>query len=124
MTERSAQLSGLRQRIPTAIALAVLLVFDLFALPPIATLLLIALVLLVGAWEWSAFLQTVRPMRIAYVAMIAFGVLVFDPRALAPFELDLLLVTSAIWWLAAFAWIVFAPAKFSPAPPRSPACSP
>jgi len=114
MTDPAVRPSGLRQRIPTAIALAILLLLDLFALPPIATLLLIAIVLLGGAWEWSAFLNTVRPMRIAYVAIIAFGVLVFDPRALAPFELDALLVTSAVWWLVAFAWIIFAPSKSSP----------
>ena len=65
MTDPAVRPSGLRQRIPTAIALAILLLLDLFALPPIATLLLIAIVLLGGAWEWSAFLNTVRPMRIA-----------------------------------------------------------
>jgi hypothetical protein len=89
-------------------------------------LLLIALVLLVGAWEWSAFLQT-RATDADRVRRDdrGFGVLVFDPRALAPFELDLLLVTSAIWWLAAFAWIVpRAGRNLARCSPRSPACSP
>lgn len=105
---------GLRQRIPTAIVLAVLLLLDLFALPPLATLLLIAIVLLGGAWEWSAFLNTVRPMRIAYVALIGFGLLIFDPRTLEPFELDLLLMVSGVWWVIAFGWIAVAPSKPSP----------
>lgn len=114
MSAPNAAPSGLRQRVPTAIVLALVLLLDLFALPSIATLVLIFAVLVGGAWEWSAFLQTVRPMRVIYVALVAFGMLVFDPRGLESFELDALLVVGSIWWLVPFAWIVFAPQRASP----------
>ena len=44
--------SGLRQRVPTALALLAALCVVLFAMPPGATLVLIAVAFLWGAWEW------------------------------------------------------------------------
>jgi phosphatidate cytidylyltransferase len=105
--------SGLRQRVPTAIVLAALLLLDLFALPPIATLMLIAVVLIGGAWEWSAFVHASPRVRALYVLVVALAVVACDPVRVDPDALQKLLWCAAIWWLVAFFWIVFAPARTS-----------
>jgi CDP-diglyceride synthetase len=62
--------SELRQRVVTAIALMAIVVVALFALPAFATWALIALAILGGAWEWSAFLHPHRQtVRVAYVCL-------------------------------------------------------
>ena len=89
--------SGLRQRVPTAIVLAALLLLDLFALPPIATLLLIAAVLIGGAWEWSAFVHASPRVRALYVLVVALAVVACDPVRVDPDALQKLLWCAAIW---------------------------
>jgi len=60
--------SGLRQRVPTALVMLALVCLVLFALPSAATLVLILIAFLFGAWEWSAFVApTRRGIRAAFV---------------------------------------------------------
>ena len=47
----------LRKRVLTAVVLAVALLVVLLVLPPVATVVVITAIVLLGAWEWSAFLQ-------------------------------------------------------------------
>ena len=47
-----------RSRILTALALTALLVVSIIYCPPRITTVIFALILLIGAWEWSAFLRT------------------------------------------------------------------
>ena len=47
----------LRKRVLTAVVLAVGLLVVLLGLPPAATVIVITAIVLIGAWEWSAFLQ-------------------------------------------------------------------
>lgn len=106
---------SLRQRITTAVILGVLLLFVLLVLPAWATLVLLTVLLLVGAWEWSAFLRPgARWMRYAYVALVAVLLpLVFVITA-TPEGRDIVLTTAVVWWLGALAWIVFAPGWVTP----------
>ncbi len=102
----------LKQRILTAVVIAVLLLSVLFLLPPVAALGVITLVILLGAWEWSGLFAP------------GFGL----PRWLLPALLALLLAWwwqsppdadaaravlagSALWWLIALLWIVMAPGR-------------
>ena len=93
----------MRQRVITAVIALALLGVVLFWLPPVGVEIVIAAVVLAGAWEWSAFLAGGRrAMRIAYVALV--GVLLVGiTSVLAPFTNQLLLI-SVVWWLLALLW--------------------
>lgn len=105
---------ALRARIVTALVLAVLLFGVVLGLPPMATLVLLTLVILAGAWEWSAFLRAesraVRPLFVALVAVslpIAWE-LTEDLRSL-----QVAMSVTMLWWLGAFVWILAAPQSAS-----------
>ncbi|MGH8294836.1 MAG: phosphatidate cytidylyltransferase [Steroidobacteraceae bacterium] len=106
---------SLRKRIATAAVLIALLLVVLFGLPAAATVALLTVVLLMGAWEWSAFLKwTGRRARAAYVVLVA----VLLPLAWwitrSPAGLKGLLGAALLWWLVALAWIVAAPRRVRP----------
>lgn len=102
--------AGLRQRVITALVLAVILLVILFVLPPMATSLLIAVAILGGAWEWSAFLDTDRRRwRLGYVALVGAGLAVAWQWSADVAGLVQVLVFSALWWLVALGWILIAP---------------
>ncbi len=104
--------SGLRQRIATALLLAGVVVAVLFVMPPAAAVAVVAVAVLAGAWEWAGFAGLLRnAARLGYVAAIGIAVfaawrLTADAAGLATF-----LRATALWWLAAFLWVVFAPAR-------------
>ena len=99
----------LRQRVITGLtALAVLLVV-LFVLPAIAVKLVIAALMLTGAWEWSGFLKLeTTAARIAYVgliaALLAAIVGLADERGV-----EMLLTVALAWWLVALLWVFMFP---------------
>ena len=101
--------SGLRQRIVTALALAALVIGILFWMPPAAAVVAVAVVVLAGAWEWAGFAGFVTPpQRLGYTVGIGIGAwaawrFTADPAGLAAF-----LRVTALWWLLASLWIVFA----------------
>ncbi len=103
---------SLRKRVITAAVLIALLLVVLFALPGSATLALITLVVLLGAWEWSAFLKSGRRwVRGAYVLVIG-ACLALTWRLTATREgLQIMLGAAALWWVVALGWIVLAPQR-------------
>ncbi len=105
---------SLRKRIATAAVLIALLLAVLFWLPAGATVALLTLVVLVGAWEWSAFLKwTDRRARAAYVALIAVLLPLAWLATRTAAGLEALLGAALLWWLIALAWIVIAPRRVS-----------
>jgi phosphatidate cytidylyltransferase len=103
----------LKQRILTAlIALAVLLVV-IFLLPANAAKAFIGLLVLGGAWEWSAFLEANNPfVRAVYVAFIAACLFAID--LLLPGQTMTILVASLGWWALALAWTFVFPTPIPP----------
>lgn len=105
----------LRDRILTAFAIIALLLAVLFLMPPWATVIVLSATVLVGAWEWSAFIRGAdRRQRLAFVAVVALLLplvywTAFDSRSL---ELVLLLVAAA-FWIIAFFWITRGPVQIS-----------
>ncbi len=99
----------LKQRVITGLtALAALLVV-LFVLPAVAVKLVIAALILVGAWEWSGFLKLESVgARFAYVGLIAvlLGALVgmADERAI-----EMVFKIALAWWMAALLWVFLFP---------------
>ncbi len=101
---------SLRKRIITAAVLIALLLVVLLALPARATLILLTLTVLAGAWEWSGFLA--RPalvMRAAYVALVALLLRLAWALTASRTGLEWLLAGAVLWWVAALGWIVLAP---------------
>jgi phosphatidate cytidylyltransferase len=98
----------LRQRVVTALVAVTLLLLVLFAIPEPLAKLVIAAVILAGAWEWSGFLGTdKRAVRAGYVILtaVAIGLVAWraDDINGALFQLAL------AWWLCALVWIFFYP---------------
>ena len=91
----------LKQRILTAVVLAPLVLASVIFLPPSAFSVLIALVIMLGAWEWanlSGFEDTVS--RIGYVLLT--GVACWLVKDMSAY---VLLAISVLWWLLAFALV-------------------
>jgi phosphatidate cytidylyltransferase len=103
---------SLRKRVATAVVLIALLLAVLFWLPVAATVAVLTLVVLGGAWEWSAFLKLSDPgSRSAYVALIGFLLPLAWLATGSARGLEALLAAAMLWWLGALLWIVLAPRR-------------
>jgi phosphatidate cytidylyltransferase len=106
---------SLGKRVATAAVLIALLLAVLFWLPAAATVVLLTLVVLMGSWEWSAFLKWADPRpRAAYVALIGLLLPAAWLATRTPAGLEALLGAALLWWLLALVWIVAAPRRVSP----------
>ena len=100
----------LRQRVITALALAAAALLAIFLLPHGAVMGIVALLILAGAWEWSAFPGFTRhSVRLAYVAVVALGIAATWRFGSLRVELDAVLYVAVLWWIVALAWIVIMP---------------
>lgn len=101
----------LKQRILTAVALGAALLGIVLFLPESVTLGVFALVVLVGAWEWSLFPRFPAPLgRFLYVLAIAVGMALAYQATRDAARLDALMWVTLAWWAVAFAWVTLAPA--------------
>ncbi len=101
----------LRLRVLTALALALLLVGAVLCSPPPVTAAILGLILVVGAWEWSAFLSVGMPWRVLYVLLLLLGgaltlFVTWEPPRFA----DAMMLACG-WWGVALLWIVAAPQR-------------
>jgi len=100
----------LKQRILTAAVALVLLMLVLFVLPQPVARLVIAILIVAAAWEWSGFLGLPgTPGRLLYVAgmtVLQATVWWYVP-AIVPYQL--ILYVAVGWWLAALSWMFFYP---------------
>ncbi len=102
----------LRQRIITALALAAVAVTAIFLLPHSAMMVLLGLLVLAGAWEWSAFPGfTSRSARLGYVAFVALGVAAVGWVASRGMSVDAVLYAAVVWWVVALVWVVAVPSS-------------
>ncbi len=94
-------LTSLQSRVLTASFLAPIVILAVLALPPRGFALTLGMILLGGAWEWSALGGLTTPAaRLGYVALMVAALIMlwFLPKAgVAP----LLLLVSLWWWLVA-----------------------
>jgi len=98
----------LRIRIITAIISLLILGAVLFVLPPEVAALVIAFLVLAGAWEWSGFLGlSSDSSRWLFVALI--GGLMATVALLVPERSELVLQIACVWWFIAFIWTFFFP---------------
>ncbi len=98
----------LKIRIITAIISLFILGAVLFVLTPELAALVMAFLVLAGAWEWSGFLGFSNDAaRWLYVVLIGglMAIVVF----LVPEHSDRVLQIACVWWLIAFIWIFVFP---------------
>lgn len=100
----------LQQRILTALVIAPVVLVTLTLLPPLATWILLSVLVLIGAWEWTAFPGfSNRRLRWAYFVAIAAAMFVSWRYSHSEEGLQLLLYVAVAWWLVAFVWITTYP---------------
>jgi phosphatidate cytidylyltransferase len=103
---------ALRKRVVTSVALGVTLLAILLWLPQWVTALVLTVILLAGAWEWSAFLALSSPARrLLYVLLVALLLPVAWRVSADRNGRDLILVAAVLWWIAALLWIALAPRR-------------
>ena len=97
-------------RVITAVILGALLLGIIVLAPPLWTVLVIDAAVLIGAWEWSAFLR-VRSCwpRAAYVLLTGLLLWFVSHWGMDPVVRGAILVVAALWWCTALAWIALAP---------------
>lgn len=106
---------ALRKRVLTAVVLAAALLVILLFLPAWATVVALTVMLLAGAWEWSAFLRlSTAARRLIYVALVALLLPLVWIVSADPANRDLILLAAVLWWLTAFLWVAFAPRRVTP----------
>jgi phosphatidate cytidylyltransferase len=101
----------LRSRVLTALALALLLVGAILYSPPGLTTVILGLILLIGAWEWSAFLAVGPLWRVLYVLVLLLGGVAGLHWLLELRPLVFMMCLACAWWLLALFWIVSAPQR-------------
>lgn len=100
-------MSQLTQRVLTAVPLLGGILVVIFMAPLSVASLITGLVMVIGAWEWSAFLGWRLPrLRIAYAA--ACGLLLIAADLLVPevLALEPVLYVALAWWALALVWIL------------------
>ena len=103
---------GLRKRIITAVILGGGFLAIALLLPAIATYILLTLLILAGAWEWSGFLRLSSVgLRVLYVALVAGFLPVIWLVAESPEGREIVLAVAVVWWVIALVWIAFAPQR-------------
>ncbi len=93
----------LKARVVTSVVSLILIAVVLFALPTQIAEVLIGLLLVIGAWEWSGFLGLSSSVtKAAYTAMVsACLALVYF---VVPEKTPLILQIACVWWFVAFLW--------------------
>lgn len=100
----------MRARILTAAVLAAVLVGVLLYGSPLAACALFGSFILLGAWEWSAFLGGgSSAARMAYAALVVTLALLVLSRVGEPRALAGLMQLAVAWWTVALLWLLLAP---------------
>ncbi|MEJ0040649.1 MAG: phosphatidate cytidylyltransferase [Gammaproteobacteria bacterium] len=101
---------SIKKRIVTAGVLIALLLLVVLVLPPIATVIALTVVVLAGAWEWSAFLRITSVwQRLIYVVVVAALLPIVWSFTKSLDGLKLVLSIAVVWWVIALGWVMFAP---------------
>jgi phosphatidate cytidylyltransferase len=106
----------LKQRVLTAVVLVVVLLGVMLGLPPVATVWLITVLVLIGAWEWAAFIGNGSAgARAAFTSVVAAAlILCLYFNAATPQFVRVVMTAAMVWWIVAFLWVCLAPARVHP----------
>jgi phosphatidate cytidylyltransferase len=102
----------LRDRVITALILAPFLLWILIWAPHAVTVPVIAVAILVGAWEWARFCGwTLFGKRFAYVIAIGAAMALASRLGATPSGLSAIWAIALLWWVVAFCWLALAPLR-------------
>jgi phosphatidate cytidylyltransferase len=103
----------LKERVLTAIVLVIVLLGVMLGLPPMATVWLLTVLVLIGAWEWAGFIgKGGVPLRAGFTAAVALGLLgCLQAYTLWPDFVRVAMAVAVGWWFVAFVWICVAPTR-------------
>lgn len=100
----------LRQRVLTAVVALAVLGVVMFVVPAVVARIVITLLLLGAAWEWSGFIfDKADKLKFVYVAFIAILIAAAFVVSTDASLVDAVLKVALGWWLAALAWMFFFP---------------
>jgi phosphatidate cytidylyltransferase len=89
---------------------APIVLVTLLALPPVATWVMLSVLVLMGAWEWTAFPGFSRvPLRIIYFGAIVLAMAVSWHVSGSDAGMQTVLYVAVVWWATAFLWIITYP---------------
>lgn len=109
-------MSQLAQRVLAAVPLLAGLLLLLFLAPVQVAVWVSAAVMIVGAWEWSAFAGWRPPgLRAAYAGCAALLLAVSSTLVPSVIGLEVVLWIALLWWTLAFFWILRFPTAIPPA---------
>jgi phosphatidate cytidylyltransferase len=104
----------LKQRVITAVILAILFLFALFIFPSSLWALLVTLVVMQGTWEWSKLAQMRGFPAVAYMiaTLILFLAIlmvhfVFHPQLKSPIQISIYVVAAVFWLMLVPAWFKY-----------------
>lgn len=102
----------LRERIVTALILAPALLWVLLWAPSIVTTIVIAVAILIGAWEWGRFCGwTDARKRFAYVGCVGAAMVLVSIAGRSQLGMTSVWMVALAWWGLAFGWLAFAPER-------------
>jgi len=103
----------LKERVFTALVLVAVVLGVMLGLPPIATVWLLTVLVLVGAWEWAGFAGFASPVsRAMFTIVVALALIAsLYLYTSSPGFVWITLTIAMLWWFAAFLWICLAPAR-------------
>jgi phosphatidate cytidylyltransferase len=106
----------LKQRVLTAVVLVVVLLGVMLGLPPIATVWLVTVLVLVGAWEWAAFIGKGGPgPRAAFTSVVALSLVAcLYFYSTTPGFVRVAMTIAMAWWIVALLWVCLAPGRVNP----------
>jgi phosphatidate cytidylyltransferase len=102
----------LKLRVITALILAPLVLSAIFFVPHPVTAAVLGVLVVLGAWEWSAFPGFTRAStRLAYAALVGAATLALWLIGVDDTALDVILLLAVLWWVLALLWIAFFPGR-------------
>jgi phosphatidate cytidylyltransferase len=101
----------LKLRVITALILAPLVLLAIFSVPHSVSAAVLGGLVVLGAWEWSAFPRFERrATRVAYTVLVGAATLALWQLGVDKPQFDPVLLAAVGWWGAALLWIAFFPA--------------
>jgi phosphatidate cytidylyltransferase len=102
----------IRQRVISAVILAVLLITAVLWVPPLASAAALSVVLLAAAWEWSGFVVRESPaQRLVFLLVTVLTCGLWWCWSMQPAALRGLLWLALLFWSAAAWWVFVWPAR-------------
>jgi len=106
----------LKERVITAIVLAAVLLGVMLGLPPVATVWLLTVLVLIGAWEWAGFIgKDTKATRAAFTVAVATALVacLYFYTSIPNFVF-IVVTVALVWWFIAFLWLCLAPGRVTP----------